>query len=248
MDHDVWSHIRRMLQARMFLSNMLNYWLTDRSNAWALEVATSQNPNTGTLITFAQFLLVSAYGLWKHVTLTPVATGREEVLRTVASDIAKLCSGARKVRVGIEGVEDTLSDAFADELEGEVKMMVGDVHVERVDVHARDVDVPARSVVLVSGAQGTGWDYTVRLSYRPDGSTTHPVVVYPVPPLWRRVRLKERSIPISSWGTQVVLFLMTSLLNNAAFGYRVPMGVHIIFRSGGLVVNMLMGWLIAGRR
>ena len=63
-----------------------------------------------------------------------------------------------------------------------------------------------------------------------------------------RIRLKKRTVPISRWLIQVVLFFITSLLNNAAFGYNVPMSVHIIFRSGGLVVNMLMGWLIDGRR
>ena len=63
-----------------------------------------------------------------------------------------------------------------------------------------------------------------------------------------RIRLKKRTIPIYRWAIQVVLFFITSLLNNAAFGYNVPMSVHIIFRSGGLVVNMLMGWFIDGRR
>ncbi|KAJ8502068.1 hypothetical protein ONZ51_g211 [Trametes cubensis] len=46
----------------------------------------------------------------------------------------------------------------------------------------------------------------------------------------------------------VALFYAVSLLNNAAFGYAIPMSVHIIFRSGGLVISMLMGWLFAGKR
>ncbi|WFD34620.1 golgi uridine diphosphate-N- acetylglucosamine transporter [Malassezia cuniculi] len=29
-----------------------------------------------------------------------------------------------------------------------------------------------------------------------------------------------------------------------AFAYAIPMAVHIIFRSGGMVVNMLLGWLV----
>lgn len=61
-------------------------------------------------------------------------------------------------------------------------------------------------------------------------------------------RLKRRVIPFKRYAFQVLLFLAISLLNNAAFAYHVPMAVHIIFRSGGLVVNMLMGWLIEKRR
>lgn len=47
---------------------------------------------------------------------------------------------------------------------------------------------------------------------------------------------------------QVVLYLSTSLLNNVAFAYDIPMAVHIVFRSGGLVVNMALGWIVEGRR
>lgn len=61
-------------------------------------------------------------------------------------------------------------------------------------------------------------------------------------------RLKTRAVPMSRWAVQVVLYATTSLLNNVAFAYEVPMPVHIIFRSGGLVVNMLMGWVVRGRR
>jgi solute carrier family 35 (UDP-xylose/UDP-N-acetylglucosamine transporter), member B4 len=63
-----------------------------------------------------------------------------------------------------------------------------------------------------------------------------------------RVRLEPRAIPLSRWAVQVALFLLMSLLNNAAFAHAVPMGVHIVFRSGGLAANMLMGWLVAGWR
>lgn len=63
-----------------------------------------------------------------------------------------------------------------------------------------------------------------------------------------RYRLKTRHIPLARYAFQVLLFLLISLLNNAAFAYHVPMAVHIIFRSGGLVVNMLLGWLLKKRR
>lgn len=61
-------------------------------------------------------------------------------------------------------------------------------------------------------------------------------------------RVKKNVVPMKRWAVQVVLYATTSLLNNVAFAYDVPMPVHIIFRSGGLVVNMIMGWLIRRRR
>ncbi|KAJ3759501.1 UAA transporter [Lentinula raphanica] len=60
-------------------------------------------------------------------------------------------------------------------------------------------------------------------------------------------KLRPRRIPIMPYLVQVVLFYLVSLLNNAAFAYRIPMAVHIIFRSGGLVVSMILGWLFAGK-
>ncbi|KZT12668.1 UAA transporter [Laetiporus sulphureus 93-53] len=60
--------------------------------------------------------------------------------------------------------------------------------------------------------------------------------------------LKPRQIPIWPYLVQVLLFYLISLLNNAAFGYSIPMTVHIIFRSGGLVVSMLLNWMLLRRR
>lgn len=59
--------------------------------------------------------------------------------------------------------------------------------------------------------------------------------------------LKQRRIPLTPYLVQVALFYAISLLNNAAFAYDIPMPVHIIFRSGGLVISLLMGWVISGR-
>ncbi|QRV73194.1 UDP-N-acetylglucosamine transporter YEA4 [Ceratobasidium sp. AG-Ba] len=74
-------------------------------------------------------------------------------------------------------------------------------------------------------------------------------IVVPMPPLVQLFRLRFRplKVPLSHWIVQVVLFLVTSLLNNAAFRYSIPMAVHIIFRSGGLVINLLLG-LALGKR
>ncbi|KAF8966455.1 UAA transporter family-domain-containing protein [Flammula alnicola] len=57
--------------------------------------------------------------------------------------------------------------------------------------------------------------------------------------VWTRFgpRFRPRRVPMTSYLTQVVLFYLISLLNNAAFAYRIPMVVHIIFRSGGLIIT-----------
>ncbi|KAF9464285.1 UAA transporter [Collybia nuda] len=63
---------------------------------------------------------------------------------------------------------------------------------------------------------------------------------------WTRYgpRFKPHRIPLTPYLIQVALFYLISLLNNAAFGYRIPMAVHIIFRSGGLIISMVLGWLV----
>lgn len=68
--------------------------------------------------------------------------------------------------------------------------------------------------------------------------------------IWTRYgpRFRPRRVPIAQYLIQVVLFYFVSLLNNAAFAYRIPMAVHIIFRSGGLVVSMFIGWLVSNKR
>ena len=60
--------------------------------------------------------------------------------------------------------------------------------------------------------------------------------------------LKPRQIPFYRWATIVTLFFITSTLNNAALGYSVSIPVYIIFRSGGTLVTMSMGWLLVGKR
>ncbi|PWN49547.1 UAA-domain-containing protein [Violaceomyces palustris] len=61
-------------------------------------------------------------------------------------------------------------------------------------------------------------------------------------------RLKPRVVPLSRWAVQVLLYLTVSLLNNTAFAYDIPMSVHIVFRSGGLVINMILGWTVQKRK
>ncbi|PFH46058.1 hypothetical protein AMATHDRAFT_77830 [Amanita thiersii Skay4041] len=59
--------------------------------------------------------------------------------------------------------------------------------------------------------------------------------------------LKPRIVPLTAYLIQVALFYLISLLNNVAFAYRIPMSVHIIFRSGGLIISMVLGWLVGKR-
>lgn len=61
-------------------------------------------------------------------------------------------------------------------------------------------------------------------------------------------KLKKTVVPLSNWLFLVTLFFIVSLLNNIALGYNISMPLHIIFRSGGLIVNMIMGAIILGKR
>ena len=46
-------------------------------------------------------------------------------------------------------------------------------------------------------------------------------------------RLKPRQVPLSRWLTQVLLVVTSSLLNNWAHFYNVPLTIIIVFRSAG---------------
>lgn len=61
-------------------------------------------------------------------------------------------------------------------------------------------------------------------------------------------RLKKRRVPLLPYFIQVALFLVLSTLNNAAFAYDIPMTVHIVFRSGGMIINMILGWMFTKKR
>ncbi|RIB09820.1 UAA transporter [Gigaspora rosea] len=61
-------------------------------------------------------------------------------------------------------------------------------------------------------------------------------------------QLKERNVPLYRWFLLVIMFFTVSVLNNIAFGYKISVPLHIIFRSGGLIVSMILGWTIRKRR
>ncbi|KAI9277486.1 UAA transporter [Sporodiniella umbellata] len=62
------------------------------------------------------------------------------------------------------------------------------------------------------------------------------------------IGLKKTAIPLSHWLLLVTLFFVVSLLNMTALSYNISMPLHIIFRSGGLIVNMLIGMAVLGKR
>ncbi|CDZ98442.1 udp-n-acetylglucosamine transporter [Phaffia rhodozyma] len=61
-------------------------------------------------------------------------------------------------------------------------------------------------------------------------------------------RLKKRKVPITRWLVQVALYFTVSTLNNWAFGFHIPVALHIIFRSGGLAISMLTNYMFNNKR
>jgi len=61
-------------------------------------------------------------------------------------------------------------------------------------------------------------------------------------------RLKPRQVPLIQWTLQVFLVTASSLLLNWAHAYKVPLTVLIVFRSAGLAISMLFGFLFLKKR
>ncbi|KAK0182083.1 hypothetical protein PV327_000252 [Microctonus hyperodae] len=51
-------------------------------------------------------------------------------------------------------------------------------------------------------------------------------------------------IGIKDYMILVVMFFLTSVCNNYAFDFNIPMPLHMIFRAGSLMANMIMGIII----
>ena len=130
-----------------------------------MERITTEFPDSGILITFIQFAMVSLHGLFRHITF----------------------SGPQ---------------AFPDK-------RANSINNGQINQHHE--------------AQHQAW--SVRLPH-----------------------FKPRRIPLLVYGVQVVLFYISSTLNNAVFAYHIPMTVFIVSRSGGLIVNMGLGWLIMNKK
>ena len=46
----------------------------------------------------------------------------------------------------------------------------------------------------------------------------------------------------------VIMYFAVSVVNNWALNFEIPMPLHMIFRAGSLIANMIMGMIILGRR
>src|SRR5947208_674314 len=55
--------------------------------------------------------------------------------------------------------------------------------------------------------------------------------------------LKPNKVPILRWMGVIVLFFSVSVLNNLVFKYHISVPIHIILRSGGSVLTMLIGFI-----
>jgi hypothetical protein len=56
--------------------------------------------------------------------------------------------------------------------------------------------------------------------------------------------LAARKVPFRLYAWQAVLFFAMSVLNNAAFLFNISQPVHVVIRSGNLVVTYLVGRLV----
>lgn len=57
----------------------------------------------------------------------------------------------------------------------------------------------------------------------------------------RKFGLAKRHIPLRDYAVMVSLFFISSTTNNLALQFNVPMPLHMIFKSGSLAANMLLG-------
>lgn len=55
-------------------------------------------------------------------------------------------------------------------------------------------------------------------------------------------------VPFTSWITLVIMFFLVSVSNNYALNFNIPMPLHMIFRAGSLIANMMMGIVLLGKR
>jgi len=59
---------------------------------------------------------------------------------------------------------------------------------------------------------------------------------------------KTPKVPLRAYSTMVIMYFGVSVVNNWALSFDIPMPLHMIFRAGSLIANMIMGMLILGRR
>ncbi|KAH3688273.1 hypothetical protein WICPIJ_000744 [Wickerhamomyces pijperi] len=59
--------------------------------------------------------------------------------------------------------------------------------------------------------------------------------------------IKKNEVPLSRWSWTIIMFFSISVLNNSVFIFKISIPIHIVFRSSGTVIVMVIGWLIAGK-
>ncbi|KAM9375780.1 UDP-xylose and UDP-N-acetylglucosamine transporter [Pholidichthys leucotaenia] len=59
---------------------------------------------------------------------------------------------------------------------------------------------------------------------------------------------KKTAIPISNYVIMVTMFFTVSVINNYALNFNIAMPLHMIFRSGSLIANMILGIIILKKR
>jgi hypothetical protein len=62
------------------------------------------------------------------------------------------------------------------------------------------------------------------------------------------IKLKQRATPLYFHALLVGLFFSQTVVNNLAFSYNISLPLHSIFRSGSLIMNMLVGMIGFGER
>lgn len=236
-----------------------------------MELITSQYAKTGHLITFAQFAIITLIGLRKQLYLAPSPTTTSKALSFIVDQIEgrlrkKLPNTTPTLNILFIGCSYTQTSQFVDALKDLLSQKQGFTCNDSVATTGKNQDPPSfpltvgkagngyLDIILESGLSSSGEAIASKADVVIDfNDIQNPVILEPRPrssilfnPL--RLRLKRRHIPLTRHIVQVVLFLVISLLNNAAFAFQVPMPVHIIFRSAGLVVNLVMGWLIDNKR
>ncbi|XP_056128509.1 UDP-xylose and UDP-N-acetylglucosamine transporter [Rhinichthys klamathensis goyatoka] len=59
---------------------------------------------------------------------------------------------------------------------------------------------------------------------------------------------KKPQIPLSNYVIMVTMFFTASVINNYALNFNIAMPLHMIFRSGSLIANMILGIVILKKR
>ena len=70
------------------------------------------------------------------------------------------------------------------------------------------------------------------------------VKLVPQPPFFH---VRQPVIPLWRWAPSIFMFFAVNVLNNFAFGHDISVPVHIILRSGGSVLTMIVGYA-SGKR